>query len=102
MQAWLNEDRIKNLVGGEAKDHRERKGTDGCVVLHGRSHQGRPVAGNTPTMISHGVEISIAGREADEKDERKYGAFFFSFFLLFFFFFFFFFFSFFFISYMCY
>jgi len=71
MQACLNEDRIKNLVGGEAKDHGQRKGTDGCVVLHGRRHQGRPVAGNTPTMISHGVEISIAGGEADEKDERK-------------------------------
>ena len=36
-------------------------------------------------MISHGVEISIAGGGADEKDGRKYGAFF-SFFLFFFFF----------------
>ena len=39
-------------------------------------------------MISHGVEISIAGGGADEKDERKYGAFFLFFvFLLFFLFF---------------
>jgi len=34
-------------------------------------------------MISHGVEISIAGGGADEKDGRKYGALlFFSFFFL--------------------
>jgi len=36
-------------------------------------------------MISHGVEISIAGGGADEKDERWRGLFFF-FFLSFFFF----------------
>ena len=63
-----NKDRIKNPVGGEAKDPRERKGRDGCVVLLGRSHQGRPEAGDTPTMTSHGVEISIAGGGADEKE----------------------------------
>jgi len=45
---------------GEAKDPRERKGTAGCVVLLGRSPQERPEAGDTLTMISHGVEISIA------------------------------------------
>jgi len=61
-------------MGGEAKDPRERKGRDGCVVLLGRSHQGRPEAGDTPTMISHGVEISIAGGGADEKDEENLGA----------------------------
>jgi len=58
-------------VGGEAKDPRERKRIDGCVVLLGRSHQGRPEAEDTLTMISHGVEISIAGGGADQKDERK-------------------------------
>jgi len=31
-------------------------------------------------MISHGVEISIAGGGADEKDARKFGAFLFFFF----------------------
>jgi len=66
-----NEDRIKNPVGGEAKDPRERKGRDGCVTLLGRSHQGRSAAEDTLTMIFHGVEISIAGGGADEKDERK-------------------------------
>jgi len=56
-------------VGGEAKDPRERKGRDRCVVLLGRSHQGRPEAEDTLTMNSHGVEISIAGGGADEKDD---------------------------------
>jgi len=68
-----NEDRIKNPVGGEARDLRERKGGDGCVALLGRSHQGSPEAEDTLTMISHGVEISIAGGGADEKDARGRG-----------------------------
>jgi len=55
-------------VGGEARDPRERKGRDDCVLLLGRSHQGRAEAVDTLTMISHGVEISIAGGGADEKD----------------------------------
>jgi len=38
------------------------------VTLLGRSHQGSSEAEDTPTMISHGVEISIAGGGADEKD----------------------------------
>jgi len=41
-------------------------------------------------MISHGVEISIAGGGADEKDEWSEGSFFFLFCSFFFFFFFFF------------
>ena len=57
-------------MGGEARDPRERKGRDECVLLLGRSHQGRAAAVDTPTMISHGVEISIAGGGADEKDEE--------------------------------
>jgi len=67
----INEDTIKNPVGGEARDPRERNGKDGSVTLLGRSHQGRPEAEDTLTMISHGVEISIAGGGADEKDEGK-------------------------------
>jgi len=63
-----NEDRIKNPVGGEASDPRDREGRDGYVVLQGRSHL-RPETGDTLTMISHGVEISITGGGADEKDE---------------------------------
>ena len=62
-------------MGGEARDPRERKGRDGCVLLLGRSHQGRAEAVDTLTMISHGVEISIAGGGADEKDERWRGLF---------------------------
>jgi len=62
-------------VGGEARDPREREGKDGCVLLLGRSHQGRAEAVDTLTMISHGVEISIAGGGADEKDERWRGLF---------------------------
>jgi len=58
-------------MGGEAKDPRERKGRDGCVALLGRSHQRSPEAEETPPMMSHGVEIAIAGGGADEKDERK-------------------------------
>jgi len=65
----LNEDRIKNPVGGDAKDPRERKGRDRRVTLLGRSYRGRSEAEDTLTMISHGVEISIAGGGADEKDE---------------------------------
>jgi len=38
-----------------------------------RSHQGSPEAEDTLTMISHGVEISIAGGGADEKDEGNKG-----------------------------
>jgi len=34
-------------------------------------------------MISHGVEISIAGGGADEKDGRKWGGFFLYFFYIF-------------------
>jgi len=56
-------------VGGEAKDPREREGKDRCVLLLGKSHHGRAEAVDTLTMISHGVEISIAGGGADEKDE---------------------------------
>jgi len=41
------------------------------MALLGRSHQGRPEADDTLTMISHGVEISIAGGGADERDEVK-------------------------------
>jgi len=41
------------------------------VTLLGRSHQGRPEAEDTLTMISHGVEISIAGGGADEKDDAS-------------------------------
>jgi len=67
----LNEDGVKNLAGGEAKDPRERKGKDGRVALRGRSHQGSPEAEDTLMMISHGVEISIAGGGADEKDGRE-------------------------------
>jgi len=43
------------------------------VALLGRSHQGSPEAEDTLTMISHGVEISIAGGGADEKDEEIAG-----------------------------
>jgi len=54
------------------------------VVLLDRSHQGSPEAEDSLTMISHGVEISIAGGGADEKDERGRGLFFFFFFFFFF------------------
>jgi len=41
-------------------------------VTHlGKSHQGRSEGEDTLTMISHGVEISIAGGGADEKDASK-------------------------------
>jgi len=39
------------------------------MTLLGRGHQGSPEAEDTLTMISHGVEISIAGGGADEKDD---------------------------------
>jgi len=66
-----DQDGSHNPTRGEANDPTERKGSDGCVILLGRSHQGRLEAEDTLTMISHGVEISIAGGGADEKDERK-------------------------------
>jgi len=58
-------------VGGEARDLRERKGKGGCVLLLGRSHRGRAEAVDTLTMIPHGVEISITGGGADEKDGKS-------------------------------
>jgi len=77
--------RVKNPVGGEAKDHRVRKGRDRCLTLVGRSHQGRSEAEDTLTTISLGVEISIPGGGADEKDGAREGScFFFLFFFLFF------------------
>jgi len=76
-QACLNEDRNKNPEGGEAKDPRELKWTDKRVVLLGRSHQGRQEAEDTSTMISHGVEISMVGGGAGEKDEGNERLFFF-------------------------
>jgi len=82
MQACLSEDRNKNPVGGEAKDPRDRKGTDGYVGLLGRSHQERPEAKDTLTMISHGVEISIAEVERTRK-MKEIGGFFSSCFLFF-------------------
>ena len=39
------------------------------MALLGRSQRGSPEAEDTLTMISHGVEISIAGGGADEKDD---------------------------------
>jgi len=71
MQACLNEDRIEIPVGGEARDPRERKGRDECVLLLPRSHQGRAAAVDTLSIISHSVEISIPGGGADEKDGRQ-------------------------------
>jgi len=53
--------------GSQRPQSEERE--DVCVILLGRSHQGSPEAQDTLTMISHGVEISIAGGGADEKDE---------------------------------
>jgi len=41
------------------------------MLLLGRSHRERAEAEGTLTMISHGVEISMAGGGADEKDGRK-------------------------------
>jgi len=43
------------------------------VALLGRSPEGRPEAEDTLTMISHGVEISIAGGGADDKDGGQRG-----------------------------
>jgi len=74
MQAFLNEDRIKNPVGGESTEPRERKRKSAYVLLLGRSDQGRAEAGDTLTMISHAVEISIARGRVDEKDGREQGA----------------------------
>jgi len=58
-------------MGGKAKGPGERKGGDGCILLLGRSHQGRAEAVDTLTMISHSVEISIARGGVDEKDETS-------------------------------
>ena len=49
------------------------------MTLLGRSHQGSPEVEDTLTMISHGVEISIARGGADEKDGQIGGFFFFLF-----------------------
>jgi len=54
-------------MGGQ-RPQSEEEGRDGRVMLLGRSHHRRPEAGDTLTMISHGVEISIAGGGADTMD----------------------------------
>ena len=56
-QAYLNEDRITSHMGGEARDPRESRGNDGCVILLGKSYQGRSERKDTLTMIANGVEI---------------------------------------------
>jgi len=53
------------------------------VALLGRSYHGSPEADDTLTKISHGVEISIAGGGADEKDVEIGGVFILSYFILF-------------------
>jgi len=68
--------------GGQRPQREERE--DGCVTLLGQSHQGRPEGEDTPTMISQGIEISIDGGGADEKDEGSEGSFSFLFFSFFF------------------
>jgi len=55
-------------VGGEARGPIERRERDGSMTHLGRTHQGRSEVEDTLTMIPHGVEISIAGAGADEKD----------------------------------
>jgi len=81
-QACLNQNRIKSSWGGDANDHRNRGGIDRCIVLLGRSHRGRPEAEDTRTMISYGIEISIAGGGADEKDDGNRGLFLFFYFFI--------------------
>jgi len=49
------------------------------VALLGRSHRGSPEVEDTHKMISHDVEISIAGGGADEKDGEREGSFLFYF-----------------------
>jgi len=50
--SMLNEDRIKNPVGGKAKDPRGGKGIGGCVVLLGGSHQwGSETGGYSPNHV---------------------------------------------------
>ena len=43
------------------------------MILLSRSHQGRPEGKDTPTMISHGVEISIDGGGANVLDKGNRG-----------------------------
>jgi len=72
----LNEDErnqkgIHNPLEGRPKAPekvRRRRRDKFWSSCHGR---GRSEAEDTLTMISHGVEISIAGGGADEKDARK-------------------------------
>jgi len=83
-QAKRRQNREPRGRGGQGPQREERG--DGCVTLLGRSHQGRPEAKDTLTMISHALEISIAEGGADEKDKRGRGlsfSFFFFFFLFF-------------------
>jgi len=54
-------------TGGQ-RPQRDEEGRDGRMMLLGRSHLWRPEAGDTLTMISHRVEISIARGGADTID----------------------------------
>ena len=44
------------------------------MTLLGKSHHGRSEAEDTLTIISHGVESSIAGGRGDETDGREEAA----------------------------
>ena len=73
-QAKTNGTRKESITPGRRGQRPQREGReDGCVTLLGKSHQGSPEAEDTLTMISHGVDISIAGGGADEKDEENRG-----------------------------
>jgi len=66
-----NQEGIQNPSEGRPKapeKGRRRRRDEPPSSCHGR---GRSEAEDTPTMISHGVEISIAGGGADEKDVKE-------------------------------
>jgi len=72
----LNEDErnqkgIHNPREGRPKAPEEVKGRRRDKPPSSCHRRGKSEAEDALTMISHGVEISIAGGGADEKDERK-------------------------------
>jgi len=72
-----------NPTREEAKGPRERKNekSKGVKTARAVATAGTPVAEDTLTMISHAVEIPIAGGGVDEKAEGNMGLFLFYFFI---------------------
>jgi len=83
MKTERNQKGMQNPREGRPKTPDIVKGGSRDNPLRSCHRRGRSAAEDPLTMISYGVEISMAGGGADEKDEAREGSFFSFFFFLF-------------------